>query len=316
MTEQMRIIDSHTGGEPTRTIVDGGPDLGVGTMAQRREIFARDFDHVRTALIGEPRGSSVMVGALLCQPVDPKNVTGVIFFNNAGYLGMCGHGTIGLMTTLYHMGKIDLGTHHIETPVGVIEVELLSPSKVKIENVPSYRYAKDVEVNVEGIGQPPFTVKGDIAWGGNWFFLIKDHGQALTQDNATQLLDYCWRVKQALEQQNIVGADGAAVDHVELFGAPTDPTIADSQNFVLCPGKEYDRSPCGTGTSAKLACLYQDDKLKPGELWRQQSIIGSIFEGSVRIDDDKIIPIISGESFVTMDSKVLSAPDDPFVNGF
>ena len=317
MTEQMRIIDSHTGGEPTRTIVDGGPDLGVGTLAKRREIFARDFDHVRTSLIGEPRGSSVMVGALLCQPADPKNTAGVIFFNNAGYLGMCGHGTIGLLVTLYHMGKIDLGTHNIETPVGVIEAELLSPSKVKIENVPSYRTTKDVEVNVEGNNdQAAFKVKGDIAWGGNWFFLIKEHGQALTQDNAVQLTEYCWRVNQALEQQNIVGDDGAAIDHVELFGAPTDANIADSQNFVLCPGKEYDRSPCGTGTSAKLACLYQDEKLKPGELWRQQSIIGSIFEGSVRINDDKIIPTISGESFVTMDSKVLSTDADPFKHGF
>lgn len=312
MTKQMRIIDSHTGGEPTRTIVEGGPELGGGTMAERLEIFNRNFDHVRTTLIGEPRGSAVMVGALLCEPLDPNNTVGVIFFNNAGYLGMCGHGTIGLLATLYHMGKIGIGTHRIETPVGVIEVQLHSPSKSTIENVPSYRFAKDVKVMVDGIGE----VSGDIAWGGNWFFLVKEHGQALTQDNVIQLLDYTCKIQLALEQQNIVGKDGGVIDHIELFGSPTDPAIADSQNFVLCPGKEYDRSPCGTGTSAKLACCYQDGTLKPGQLWRQQSIIGSIFEGSVRIDNGQIIPQISGESFVTMDSVVLNAKDDPFVHGF
>lgn len=312
MSELMKIIDSHTGGEPTRTIVSGGPDLGNGTMAERKARFSAQFDHIRTQLIGEPRGSAVMVGALVCEPVDPNHTAGVIFFNNAGFLGMCGHGTIGLMATLYHLGQIELGIHTIETPVGNVEVEMLSPTKVKVTNVPSYRYRQNVTVDVPEIGQ----VTGDIAWGGNWFYLINDHGQALTLDNAENLTKYTQAISEALAQQGIVGEDGGAVDHIELFGAPTDATIADSQNFVLCPGMQYDRSPCGTGTSAKLACLYQDGKLKQGQIWRQQSITASVFEGSVAVNDDVITPSISGEAFITMESAIIIDDDDPLVNGF
>lgn len=312
MTNQLKIIDSHTGGEPTRTIVAGGPDLGSGTMLERREIFQQNFDHYRRTLIYEPRGSEVMVGALLCKPVKPESTAGVIFFNNTGYLGMCGHGTIGLAVTLYHQNKIDLGLHRIETPVGDVQVELISANKAKIDNVPSYRFAKNVVLDVEGIGR----VCGDIAWGGNWFFLIKEHQQNLNVSNSEKLTDYCWRVRQALEKNNIRGKDGALIDHIELFAEPADPEIADSQNFVLCPGKEYDRSPCGTGTSAKLACLYEDGLLKPGHVWKQQSIIGSVFEGSVRLDRQLIIPQITGEAFVTMESNVITEPLDPFQHGF
>ena len=222
----LHIIDSHTGGEPTRTIVSGEPDLGKGSMAERKKIFASDFDHIRRSLILEPRGSSVMVGALLCEPVDPNNAAGVIFFNNAGYLNMCGHGIIGLAVTLYHMGKIGLGTHIFETCVGNVKVELLSPTKARIENVASYRFAKQVGVEVDGLG----LVKGDIAWGGNWFFLIKDHGLKLSLDNTEQLLDYSSRVLTALSDKGVTAADGETIDHVELFAEPEDLNIADSQN--------------------------------------------------------------------------------------
>ena len=308
----LTIVDSHTGGEPTRTIVNGGPDLGTGSMAERKAIFEKDFDHIRTALVNEPRGSDVMVGALLCEPVDPTNAAGVIFFNNVGYLNMCGHGTIGLAVTLYRLGKIDIGEHIFETPVGPVTVNLLSPSQVSIENVPSYRHAKNISVEVPQIG----SVSGDIAWGGNWFFLIKEHGLKLDLNNSDDLVDFCWRVRQALNSAGISGDDGQAIDHVELFAPPSDANLADSQNFVLCPGRAYDRSPCGTGTSAKLACLYQDGVLTEGEIWRQQSIIGSIFEGSVRIDGEKIIPTISGEAFVNMQAQVIIDKDDPFTYGF
>lgn len=308
----MRIIDSHTGGEPTRTIVENGPDLGQGSMLERRDVFVKKFAQIRTILTGEPRGSAFMVGAMLCEPVDSNNTAGVIFFNNAGVLGMCGHGMIGLIVTLYHLGKVDLGLHRVETPVGIVEVELLSPNKARIENVASYRQSKNVTVDVEGIGQ----VSGDVAWGGNWFYLVKEHDQCLTADNTLALIDYCAKIQNALAAQNIVGCDGGAVDHIELFGKPTDSAIADSQNFVLCPGREYDRSPCGTGTSAKMACLYEDGLLKPGQLWRQQSIIGSVFEGTISLRDDKVIPTISGEAYVTMDSTVLLDKSDPFGNGF
>ncbi len=305
---QLTIIDSHTGGEPTRTIVAGGPDLGNGTMAERLAIFRDDFDHFRTALVNEPRGSEVMVGALYCEPVDPANAAGVIFFNNVGYLGMCGHGTIGLAVTLYHMGKIDIGVHTFETPVGPVEVNLKSASEVSLDNVPSYRLAKAVEVEVDGIGK----VSGDIAWGGNWFFLIKNHGQKLSSDNTDTLVDYTCRVRDALEASQITGKNGQLIDHIELFGEPSDSNIADSRNFVLCPGSAYDRSPCGTGTSAKLACLYSDNELKPGQKWRQQSIIGSVFEGSVSLVDEMIIPNISGQAFVNLQAEVVINQDDPY----
>ncbi len=307
----MQIIDSHTGGEPTRTIISGGPELGSGTMKERLAVFQQDFDHVRRSLIHEPRGADVMVGALLCEPVDSDNVCGVIFFNNTGYLGMCGHGTIGLVVTLYHLGKIDLGKHKIETPVGVVEVDLLSPSQVKIENVVSYRFRKDVVVKVPEVGD----VCGDIAWGGNWFFLVKKHQMILSKDNCEQLLDFTWRIRQALEKSGISGKNGGLIDHVELFAEPQDKHIADSKNFVLCPGREYDRSPCGTGTSAKLACLFEDGIIEQGQLWRQQSIIESIFEGSVRIVNGDIIPQITGEAFVTLEANVVINPEDPFAYG-
>ncbi|MFT5452472.1 MAG: 4-hydroxyproline epimerase [Enterobacterales bacterium] len=308
----LQIIDSHTGGEPTRTIVSGGPDLGKGNMAERKQIFGDDFDHLRRSLILEPRGSSVMVGALLCEPVDSNNTAGVIFFNNAGYLNMCGHGVIGLVVTLYHMGKIALGTHVIETCVGNVRVDLLSASQARIENVASYRFAKDVALEVDGIG----TVTGDIAWGGNWFFLIKDHGQLLSLDKKPQLLNYTSKVLTALEKNNIRAANGEVIDHVELFAEPADINLADSQNFVLCPGHEYDRSPCGTGTSAKLACLYEDKKIEQNQLWKQQSIIGSIFEGYVKIVNEQIIPVITGDAYVTLESTVIRHNDDPLKDGF
>ncbi|WP_196138937.1 4-hydroxyproline epimerase [Aliikangiella sp. G2MR2-5] len=304
----LKIIDSHTGGEPTRTIVEGFPYLGDGSMAERLVLFREKYDHLRSSLVNEPRGSDVMVGALLCEPVNPDNAAGVIFFNNVGYLGMCGHGTIGLAVTLYHMGKIGLGVHCIETPVGEVIVNLHSPNRASIQNVASYRLAKSVDVEVDGVG----TVTGDIAWGGNWFFLVEKHGQKMSLDNVTRLTDYSERVRDALWQQKITGSDGQMIDHVELFGPPTSKDIADSQSFVLCPGSAYDRSPCGTGTSAKLACLIADEKLQPGQIWRQQSIIGSVFQGSVEIKGEQIIPTISGEAFVNLSAEILFDEKDPF----
>ncbi|MCW8879429.1 MAG: proline racemase family protein [Kangiellaceae bacterium] len=311
ISDRMTIIDSHTGGEPTRTIVDGGPNLGSGSMADRLEAFQQKFDHIRSSLVNEPRGSDVMVGALLCEPVNSENAAGVIFFNNVGYLGMCGHGTIGLAVTLYYMGKIDLGRHTIETPVGEVEVELHSPNKASIRNVASYRLTKNITVEVEGIG----SVTGDIAWGGNWFFLVQGHGQTMSVDNVSQLTRYSESLRNALESQGITGKNGQLIDHIELFGPPTSTEVADSQSFVLCPGSAYDRSPCGTGTSAKLACLVADGKLQEGQIWRQQSIIGSVFEGSVAIQQDQIIPTITGEAYVNLKAQVLTDSTDPFKFG-
>lgn len=306
----IEIIDTHTGGEPTRVVVSGGPGLGNGSIAERRERFAREFDHIRSAVINEPRGSDVMVGALLCEPTDPSCVAGVIFFNNVGVLNMCGHGTIGVAIALAHMGRISPGRHKIETSVGVVGFELEDDCHVKIENVPAYRLAKDVKVDVPGIG----AVKGDIAWGGNWFFLVSDHGQSIELSQVDVLTNYTVRLREALKTNQITGKDGAEIDHIELFG-PAKSSENHSRNFVLCPGKAYDRSPCGTGTSAKLACLVEDGKLKQGDIWRQESIVGSVFEGSVRLHGGVIVPFIRGSAYVNGRAELILNPNDPFCMG-
>jgi len=305
---KVNIIDSHTAGEPTRIVVSGGPDLGNGPLAARREKFQREFDTFRSAIVNEPRGADVVVGALLVEPVDKSCVAGVIFFNNVGYLGMCGHGTIGLVVTLAHLGRIKAGEHKIETPVGVITATLHPDGKVSVANVPSWRAKKAVTVDVPGIG----PVTGDVAWGGNWFFLVEKHGQELLLKNADQLNDYCWRVRQAVNAQGFPD-----VDHVELFGPPA-VAGSFSRNFVQCPGKAYDRSPCGTGTSAKLACLAADGKLLPGENWVQESIIGSTFTGRFSWLDQaagKVLPVITGTAYVNAEATQILDENDPFCWG-
>ncbi|MBV1911235.1 MAG: proline racemase family protein [Kangiellaceae bacterium] len=306
MNNKIKTIDSHTGGEPTRVIVEGGPELGTGSMRQRLNIFEKEFDQIRSGLVNEPRGSSFMVGALLCEPVDKKHAAGVIFFNNAGFIGMCGHGLIGLAVTLFYQNKIALGNHTVETPVGVVSFELLSANKVRIQNVPSYRLIKEQSISVKELGK----ITGDIAWGGNWFFLIKEHGLEITLENTEQLLNYTKTVKQALADNNITGINGEEIDHIELFCNKNTTNNADSRNFVLCPGNEYDRSPCGTGTSAKLACLFEDGHLKEGKIWRQQSVVGSIFEGTIELVDGKQTPSITGNAFITLESDVIFDEDD------
>ncbi|MGQ0727340.1 4-hydroxyproline epimerase [Acidovorax sp.] len=304
--QRIHVIDSHTGGEPTRLVIDGFPDLGTGTMAERRALLAERHDAWRAATVLEPRGSDVVVGALLCAPQDPANAAGVIFFNNSGYLGMCGHGTIGLIASLAYLGRITPGEHRIETPVGTVTTTLHADGSVSVRNVPAYRLHHQLAVDVPGHGR----VVGDVAWGGNWFFLISDHGQRVASDNLEALMAYSCAVQQALKDQGIRGDNGGEIDHIELFA---DDDQADSRNYVLCPGKAYDRSPCGTGTSAKVACLAADGKLAPGALWRQASIIGSQFEASyTRQDDGKVIPTLRGRAHMSADATLLIEDKDPF----
>lgn len=306
--KQIKILDSHTGGEPTRLVLDGFPELGSGDMESRRRILSEQFDQYRKATMLEPRGNDVLVGALLCKPVNPNASAGVIFFNNAGYLGMCGHGTIGLVASLAYLGKIKIGTHIIETPVGDVQATLHTDLTVSVRNVPAYRYKKAVEVNVPHYGK----IKGDIAWGGNWFFLINEHAQQVNSHNLEQLTHFTCAVKKALIDQSITGKNHQEVDHIELF-APDD--FADSKNFVLCPGKAYDRSPCGTGTSAKIACLAADNKLQPGQLWKQASIIGSQFIASYETAGEFVIPTIRGEAHMSAEATLLLDENDPFAWG-
>ena len=313
-----RVIDSHTGGEPTRCVISGGPDLGGGTLFERRQRFRELHDAWRRALVCEPRGSDVVVGALLCAPLDPSSACGVIFFNNVGYIGMCGHGTIGVIATLAHLGRIKPGDHRIETPVGTVTATLHADGSASVANVPSYRHAKRVAVEVAGHG----IVHGDVAWGGNWFFLCEDHGQALVAGAVGELTAFAARVREALQRHAVTGSGGAEIDHIELV-APAADAANHARNFVLCPGGAYDRSPCGTGTSAKLACLAADGKLAPGATWRQESVIGSVFSASYTrpaaplagVPADAVLPLIHGRAHVTLDATLVFDPADPFAWG-
>ncbi|ALM53336.1 4-hydroxyproline epimerase [Halomonas huangheensis] len=306
--KHVHVIDSHTAGEPTRVVMDGFPSLPGATIAEKRDALRDQHDKWRRASMLEPRGHDVLVGALYCEPETADATCGVIFFNNTGYLGMCGHGTIGLVASLHHLGLMAPGLHKIDTPVGPVEATLLDDGSVIVRNVLSWRHRKQVPVEVPGHG----VVYGDIAWGGNWFFLVSEHGYSLELDNVEALTAFTWAIRQALEAQSITGADGGLIDHIELF---TDDSVVDSRNFVLCPGKAYDRSPCGTGTSAKLACLAADGKLEPGTSWTQASITGSQFEGYYEWEGDRVRPYIKGRAFLSAEATLLIDEQDPFAWG-
>ena len=277
--DSLEVIDSHTGGEPTRTIVGGMPDLGAGSVAERLQRMREGFDWVRSAVGNEPRGSDAMVGAALVPAAADDCDLGVIFFNNVGYLKMCVHGTIGVAVTLAFQGRLAVGeTLRLETCVGKVEAELVAANSVRVSNVLSYRSAIGVELEVDGYGR----VRGDVAWGGNWFFLVEQHPLDVALSNLKTLEDFCAKAKAALVRDGITGDGGAEIDHIEVFAPAGDGLDADSRNFVYCPGGAYDRSPCGAGTSAKLACLHAAGKLAEGEVWRQASVLGSVFEGRVK----------------------------------
>jgi 4-hydroxyproline epimerase len=307
---RIEVIDSHTAGEPTRCVLSGGPHLGIGPIPDRLEKLRAHHDIFRRAILCEPRGSEVLVGALLLEPVDPAAAAAVIFFNNAGYLGMCGHGMIGVAATLSYLGRIGPGKHLIETPVGEVTIALDEKNEVTVSNVEAYRFRQRVPVELPGYG----VIHGDVAWGGNWFFLIEEHPFTLSLEHEEQLTAFTWQVRQALAANGITGANGAEIDHIELFSAAHNPANQ-SRNFVLCPGKAFDRSPCGTGTSAKMACLVADGKLKPGQLWRQEGILDSVLTGHVELDGDRILPFITGSAFVTSTASLIFQANDPFRHG-
>jgi 4-hydroxyproline epimerase len=305
--KSVRVIDSHTAGEPTRVVVEGGPDLGGGDLASRRERFHREHDAFRSGVVNEPRGSDVIVGALLCEPVDRSCAAGVIFFNNVGVIGMCGHGSIGVAVTLAHLGRIGPGVHRLETPVGVVAIELHDRHRVTVANVPSYRHAAGVQVSVPGYG----NVTGDVAWGGNWFFLVESPGVDIVPGNIERLTAFSKAARASLAAQGVRGDDGGEIDHVEVC-APIANGSKGARNFVLCPGDAYDRSPCGTGTSAKLACLHARGELDAGESWRQESVIGTVFDASYApADNGRVLPRITGRAYVTAESTLLFDDDDP-----
>jgi 4-hydroxyproline epimerase len=308
----VQVIDSHTAGEPTRVVVAGGPDVGSGPMAERLARLREQYDGFRSAVVCEPRGSQAVVGALLCSPVDAANATGILFFNDVGYLGMCGHGTIGVVTTLAHLGRIGPGWHGIETPAGVVHATLHADGQVTVENVVSYRYAAKVRVG---------AVEGEIAWGGNWFFLAREQQLKLDSSNVLELTARATALRAALAAAGFTGEGGAPIDHIEYWGPAFDPQNH-ARNFVLCPGSAFDRSPCGTGTSAKLACLAADGLLAPGEEWRQEGILGTVFTAGYQLAPAglqmagvAVMPSITGRAFVTAEARLLFDPKDPFAAG-
>ncbi len=303
----VQIIDSHTAGEPTRVVINGGPDLGSGPLSDRLAELRNSYDHFRKGIVLEPRGSDIIVGALLTEPVQPGCATGVIFFNNVGYLGMCGHGVIGVVQTLAYLGRISPGEHEIETPVGTVRARLCKTGQITVTNVPVYRLHRGITLQVPGYS----PVTGDVAWGGNWFFLT-EVDDSLALEKVAELTAFTRAIRITLEQNGITGAGGELIDHIEVSGPAAN---ADSRNFVLCPGDAYDRSPCGTGTSAKIACLQADGKLAEGEVWRQESILGTVFEATYAIDDGQIIPAITGKAFITAESTLIFDKNDPFCWG-
>ena len=319
--QSIEVIDTHTGGEPTRVIVDSSIALVGKTMAERKEDFRQRFDSYRKASICEPRGNDVIVGALLTAPVHPDSEAGIIFFNNVGYLGMCGHGTIGVAIALQYLGRIGNGLTKFDTPVGTVAVDVAPGNRVTIENVPSFRHQANIEVEL-GERSP---ISGDVAWGGKWFFISKDHGATIHVDNIANLTELSIQIRKQLEKNGVTGTDGAFIDHIELIG-PSDLAGTSSKNFVLCPGSAYDRSPCGTGTSAKIACMAAEGSLEPGQIILQESIVGSTFEASFKHAQEPathpksrsgpvVIPTITGTAFVNASSKLLLDPNDPFCMG-
>lgn len=307
----MHVIDSHTGGEPTRVILDDGPDLGAGPLSKRAQILATQHKQFYHSVILEPRGQTAMVGALLVEPVDPDCVTGVIYFDSEAVLGMCGHGTIGLAVTLAHLGRIDIGTHKIETPVGVIEVCLTDQNTATVTNVESRRTDHAAQVEVDGLG----TITGDVAYGGNWFYIIDPSPIAITVENIRTLTDAAIAIRTATIAQRIGGDAGQPVDHV-VFQEPSPEDGIHSRNFVLCPDNAYDRSPCGTASSARLACLAADELLLPDQDIVQKSIIGSPYRLSYQTGSNGgVIPKITGQAFVMAESTLLFHENDPFKKG-
>ena len=315
--QKIQCVDSHTGGEPTRVVTSGFPDLADLPLGEVVNLLRTRHDHYRKATVCEPRGNDVMVGALLLAPRQTGSLASMVFFNNVGYLGMCGHGAIGVMATLEHLGRVTPGHYALDTPVGTVQVQLHGKGVLSLDNVASYRHRAGVQLDVPGYGDVVGDVVGDVAWGGNWFFLCGAGSLPLRPDAVGDLTRYALAIRRALVAHGITGRDGAEIDHIELIGAAA--TAGNhGRNFVLCPGGAYDRSPCGTGTSAKLACLAADGQLAEGAPWRQESVLGSVFEGRYRWADGHagpVVPSIRGQAFVCGEATLLLDPDDPFCWG-
>ncbi len=307
----IHYTDLHTEGEPTRVITSGFPDLGTGSILQRSEMMTKNFSDLCSGIVREPRGHEAMVAALLLEPADKSCDHGVIFFNNVGSLGMCGHGTMGVVRALRDQGFMGSDTVTFETPAGNVDAAIDEAGRISVVNVESYCYRRQVEVELSS-GQ---KVIGDIAWGGNWFFLTGSNGWPLDVRESPILIDFASEIRVALESNGICGEGGAPIDHVELHESLQGGQQG-VRSFVMCPGMEWDRSPCGTGASATVASMADQQLISPGETWIQESILGGRFEVTYELGERGIIPTISGRAWPCSRGELIFEEDDPFRSGF
>ena len=314
LPERLRVIDSHTIGEPTRVVLDeslvAGLDLGGGSVRDRRDQFRDRCDHVRSALVGDPRGTTAMVGVILVPPADPTCRFGAFYVNRVGYLDMCGHATIGLAVTLGARGIIEPGDFRLESPAGVVGVTWHGGGEAAFECVPPRRIAQNLALACDDGSQ----VTGDVATSGLWFYLCRDHGILVEPTAIPALTARAWSIRRALEARGISGDGGEVIDHVVLLGPPRDPGN-DGRAFVLCPDGAFDRSPCGTGTSALVGCLFEDGILTAGRTWRQESVLGGVYEASIRRERDILVPTVRGRAWLTAETTLHFAGDDPYRTG-
>jgi 4-hydroxyproline epimerase len=310
----VRVIDSHTIGEPTRLVLDDaflhGLDLGTGSVRSRRDVFRSRYDHLRRALVADPRGVEAMVGVILVPPSDPTCDFGALYCNRVGYLDMCGHATIGLAVSLGHIGRIKPGAFRLETPAGIVGVEWHGGSEASIQSVSPRRIHRMLSIAC----RDGTTVNGDVATSGLWFFICRDHGIPVVPDAIPRLLEKAWMIRRSLEAAGITGDAGEPIDHIVLMGQALDPANS-ARNFVLCPDGAFDRSPCGTATSALVGCLYEDGHLDEGAAWRQESILGGLYESSIRRQGGVLIPTVRGRAWITAEATLHFAEDDPYRTG-
>ena len=314
LPERLRVIDSHTIGEPTRVVIDdslvAGLDLSEGSVRERRDLFRERYDHIRRALVGDPRGAVAMVGVILLPPTNPSCRFGEIYVNRVGYLDMCGHATIGLAVTLGHLSRIEPGSFRLETPAGVVGVTWHGGGEASFECVPPRRITKSLALACDDGSR----VSGDVATSGLWFFICRNHGLPVEPVGIPALTARAWSIRRALEARRITGDGGEVIDHVVLLGPPHDPRNH-GRGFVLCPDGAFDRSPCGTGTSALVGCLFEDGVIEDGQVWRQESVLGGVYDASIRREGEKLIPTVRGHAWLTGDTTLHFAADDPYRTG-
>ena len=322
-------IDGHTCGNPVRLVAGGGPLLEGSTMMERRAHFLAEFDWIRTGLMFEPRGHDVMSGSILYPPTRPDCDIGILFIETSGCLPMCGHGTIGTVTMAIEHGLVKPktpGVLRLDTPAGLVVAEYRQVGdhveEVRITNVPSFLFAENLTVECPVLGE----IAVDVAYGGNFYAIVgpQENFRDMADHSAADFIAWSPVVRQRLnEKYSFIHPENPGINrlsHMLWTGAPVSPE-ADARNAVFYGDKAIDRSPCGTGTSARMAQLHARGDLKAGDDFIHESIIGSLFKGRVESEttiDGKpaIIPSIGGWARMTGLNTIFIDDRDPFAHGF